>query len=400
MYFLSAMGILSALNSLVLQDQKCSQDLKSSACLSQPLPIFLRKIATSVISSLGSGIIGGLLIGTACSLSFGGAGRILGISGILTNTLTEPDFSWRIIFILGLVCGSSFAHGFLPCVFCPTFPVLPTPFLLNIVAGFIVGFGTQLSNGCTSGHGICGISRLSLRSLVAVLTFMSTGIATTSFIQLTNILPNYFNSPMSTSFPSIFISFFTIIFFIVFLLLLKFFYVKQLHSEEENVEKDSKIIYIIEFFSGILFGMGLSISGMMYPKKVFSFLNLSTLFSNQKRLFPWDPTLLFVLGSALLVALPCFQFSLRILKKPIFSKEFILPKNNSIDLTLIVGSSLFGIGWGLCGLCPGNVIVDSGSGGFQLNFLLFFVFMGLGMVVVHQLRQRNIISRHSSKISA
>jgi uncharacterized membrane protein YedE/YeeE len=121
-------------------------------------------------------LIGGALIGLAASLLLWSTGRIAGISGIVAELLlgARGDRAWRAAFLAGLV-----AAGVAFALFWPG-AVGPSPRTLPVVAvaGVLVGVGTRLGNGCTSGHGVCGISRLSPRSIVATLTFMATGILT------------------------------------------------------------------------------------------------------------------------------------------------------------------------------------------------------------------------------
>ena len=103
-------------------------------------------------------------------------GRIAGISGIVWSAVADADGrAWRWSFIIGLLAGPLLYHS-LSGHPQPAPPALGWPFA--IVGGLLVGFGTRLGSGCTSGHGVCGIGRLSVRSIVATLTFMATGIAT------------------------------------------------------------------------------------------------------------------------------------------------------------------------------------------------------------------------------
>jgi uncharacterized membrane protein YedE/YeeE len=121
-------------------------------------------------------LAGGVTIGLAAAALLLLTGRTLGISGIFYGALTGhgPDFSWRATFLLGLLD----APTVLKIFFSPMPPQIDAPLALLAVAGLLVGFGTRLGNGCTSGHGICGLSRLSPRSLVATLTFMFVGFVT------------------------------------------------------------------------------------------------------------------------------------------------------------------------------------------------------------------------------
>ena len=124
-----------------------------------------------------TGLIGGALIGLSAVLLMAGAGRIAGCSGIFRHMLTlnfNYDFIWRGLFIIGLVVGALIAGPYAANAQNLTFqPLTPT-----IIGGLLVGFGTALSHGCTSGHGVCGIARFSMRSLVATLTFLVVAIIT------------------------------------------------------------------------------------------------------------------------------------------------------------------------------------------------------------------------------
>jgi uncharacterized protein len=128
-----------------------------------------------------SSLAGGLLLGLATALFLLLNGRVLGISGILGG-LVRPragDIGWRLAFVAGLLVAPTLWHLSAP----------PTPFRLEagwavlVAAGLLVGWGTRHASGCTSGHGVCGLSRLSPRSLVATLTFMLTGFATVFLVR-------------------------------------------------------------------------------------------------------------------------------------------------------------------------------------------------------------------------
>jgi uncharacterized membrane protein YedE/YeeE len=125
----------------------------------------------------GASLLGGAIIGLAASVLLLGAGRIAGISGIVGGLLMPRagDAAWRAVFVAGLLLGGLGLRMIDPAL---VRNELPRSVAALIVAGLLVGFGTRLGNGCTSGHGVCGISRGSARSLVATLTFMTTGIAT------------------------------------------------------------------------------------------------------------------------------------------------------------------------------------------------------------------------------
>jgi len=127
-----------------------------------------------------SAFLGGIIIGLAVIIFFIGNGRLAGISGIVNDTLvSKQNRTDNFLFVVGLVLGPIF-YTFLTKI---NIPFLITPSLPIIIsAGLLVGIGTKIGSGCTSGHGICGISRLSPRSITATIIFMITAIITVKLI--------------------------------------------------------------------------------------------------------------------------------------------------------------------------------------------------------------------------
>lgn len=127
-------------------------------------------------------LAGGVLIGLSATLLLWLNGRVAGVSGILNGVVFPKagDAAWRVAFLVGLVVAAGLYMAFVPSA-----PLPRTDFsrVGLIVAGLLVGFGTRMGNGCTSGHGVCGLGRLSMRSLAAVATFMATAIATTFVVR-------------------------------------------------------------------------------------------------------------------------------------------------------------------------------------------------------------------------
>lgn len=127
-------------------------------------------------------LLGGALIGISAALMLWLNGRLAGISGILWRLFLgkSGDASWRVLFLAGVVGGAALYYGLFG-----NQPVARTDFpgWLLVISGFLVGYGTSLGNGCTSGHGVCGLGRLSLRSLIATLTFLLVAIATTYVVR-------------------------------------------------------------------------------------------------------------------------------------------------------------------------------------------------------------------------
>ena len=124
---------------------------------------------------------GGMIIGLAASLLMLGIGRVAGISGIVGGLLgpSRGDVQWRLLFIAGLLVSPLVwrAFGSLPDM------QVDTGLPLIVVAGMLVGYGTRLGSGCTSGHGVCGMARLSTRSLVATIMFMLAGFIAASVLR-------------------------------------------------------------------------------------------------------------------------------------------------------------------------------------------------------------------------
>lgn len=126
-------------------------------------------------------------------------------------------------------------------------------------------------------------------------------------------------------------------------------------------------IALIALLAGLLFGAGLALGGMTNPAKVVGFLDVGG---------RWDPSLAFVMGSALLVTFPVFAW-VRRASRPLLAERFQLPTKRDLDPQLLIGAALFGIGWGIAGLCPGPAIANLAAGSPEV--LLFVVAMVAGM---------------------
>lgn len=134
-----------------------------------------------VIFNLTTALLGGALIGLSATLLLLFNGRIAGISGIVSGAIgLGGDGTWKRLFIAGLLVGGGLYESAIAAQPTPVFELSPWAM---IIGGFLVGIGTRLGNGCTSGHGVCGLGRFSFRSLVAVLTFLSTGFMTVFIIR-------------------------------------------------------------------------------------------------------------------------------------------------------------------------------------------------------------------------
>ena len=131
---------------------------------------------------------------------------------------------------------------------------------------------------------------------------------------------------------------------------------------------------ILSGLSGAVFGLGIAISGMANPAKVLNFFDVAG---------TWDPSLIFVMGGALITTAIGYVLVFRARRQPVFDAEFHLPTNKVIDARLIAGSAIFGIGWGIAGFCPGGAIPALGFGG--LDVIAFVGAMVLGIVLARSL---------------
>ena len=132
---------------------------------------------------------------------------------------------------------------------------------------------------------------------------------------------------------------------------------------------------ISTFFAGLIFGAGLTVSQMVNPSKVIAFLDIFG---------AWDPSLAFVMGGALLVSFIGYRFVLKS-SAPLFDETFRLPTRKDIDAPLIIGAAIFGIGWGLAGLCPGPALASLSFAG--QNGLIFVASMLASIVVFRMVRK-------------
>ena len=324
-------------------------------------------------SSAINSIIGGALMSLASTLHLYLNGKITGVSGAIFRCISLSNFSYNFAFITGMIFTSSFIKNF----FDPMTPPIssdspaimesPSKFISDlslfgfIIAGFLVGFGAKMANGCTSGHGVCGLPRKSKRSFVAIFLFMIFGILTATIrYHIPFLTPSSKNYEVWES-PTI-----NFIIFIFSLGSLGF----NLLSSCKSGEKDKFRDILVSFGVGCLFCYGLIKSGMLQRHVVIGFLTLSKV---------WNYQLSFVLGTAVGINYFTFNFILKNMSRPKFKGSFDLPTNTKVDKKLCLGSAIFGIGWGLGGICPGPAVIA-----FYLycpQSLVFFVSLAIGMLL-------------------
>lgn len=130
--------------------------------------------------------------------------------------------------------------------------------------------------------------------------------------------------------------------------------------------------------SGLLFGLGMTISGMADPAKVIGFLDVAG---------NWDPSLMFVMGGALLVFMPAYFLLIKPKTKPLNAEEFCLSTSKKIDTKLLSGATIFGLGWGIAGVCPGPAVSSLALGNSDVVIFTFSMMLGLGST--HSILNKN-----------
>ncbi|WP_028081933.1 DUF6691 family protein [Solimonas soli] len=139
---------------------------------------------------------------------------------------------------------------------------------------------------------------------------------------------------------------------------------------------------LVPLVAGLLFGAGMLVSGMADPHKVLAFLDVTR---------AWDPSLAFVMAAALAIALPAFAYARRHPRTLIGAQPIVLPPRSPLTPQLLVGATLFGIGWGLSGLCPGPVLVVASGG--SLGAIVFVLAMAIGMRLASRCAPRRASKR-------
>jgi len=333
-----------------------------------------------------------------------------------------PLLGWRLVYVAGLLIGGTLVSQL------PTGSVAfgashVRPWALATGA-LLVGLGTRMGGGCTSGHGLCGLARLSPRSLVSVLVFMATAMLTASAVQglpslrsavlqqsplqvahLLELLPNSFVvaarslglSPSMTAAAAVALSIAGIA------VLFRSVGQPAAELQAQLSYAPSARVAVLSLLCAVLFAVGLAVAGMTNPARLTGFL--APLNSSG-----WDLTLMFVMGAG--AALNMLLFTLvsraaassglpvpcplathsradastawqpRFVAKPSLLADVALigPRagiNSRVDARQVAGAAIFGAGWGLCCICPGPGLV--GAGALQPASLLFLPFMALGM---------------------
>lgn len=347
-----------------------------------------------------SPLLGGIMIGLASEMYLLCCGRISGISGLMSGLFARPpsgsvlsiselnQVASRFSFLFGLITAGSLIHNWLASSGLAFPSGFPTPnALLIVISGLLVGVGTKMGNGCTSGHGVCGLGRLSLRSLVATLTFMATGMLSTFLnkqFDLAESIPSVVALSKQLQHTHV-----ALVFMALFALLHVIYWItaprNTITSPKKNSSQQFQFVTVLLDYgfgltAGALFGAGLAISQMTDPSKVLNFLNIGAALDPTSS--GWDPSLMFVMGSAVGLNVVVFRWILK-RKTPIACNNncpngWGIPTIKTVDWRLVIGSALFGLGWGITGICPGPALIMLGAAPAQ-DILVYLMVIVIGM---------------------
>ncbi|KAJ7774966.1 hypothetical protein B0H16DRAFT_1672569 [Mycena metata] len=270
-------------------------------------------------------------------------GNVFGISGFLHRALRGSKEATASV--IGLLLGGMFV-GLTEKAGPQPFPI---PFLSLLLSGLLVGVGTKMANGCTSGHMIAGISRLSSRSITATATFFSTGVITARLLHGNSVPIRIVDWSLGTTGKAL-LAFQAVPFFVS-----TFLYIFA-PRQPSDTTKDNLALPSLRLIASLStafeFALALRLSNLTEPIKVVTFLLLPVHSA-------FDPSLAFLALGALPLAIFLYQFA-RGSEQPRLGGPSSVPKGDQVDSRLIIGSALFGVGWGMSGFCPGPGMVNLG----------------------------------------
>lgn len=346
--------------------------------------ILLTYMADEEGADLTSALIGGCFVGSACGSYMLLGGHIAGSSGHMKALIVGPREANKIAYLLGMVMAAIVFSFALPDVFEQVDdPKDVLAYTLLVVGGIANGFGTNLGGGCTSGHGLCGISRLSLRSMVATPTFLLTAAVTATLSHgipwpptLLPIIP-----PCAAKL--------TAAWYAVAGLAPLYILLGVLAGNPGGTSQSTREL-VLGGTVGLTFGIGLCIGGMIRPSVVIHALTPA----------PFDLTLWVLFMSALAVTFGLYRLAaclgvdaaslvcerdIDAAKAPGATVASVIagwasPQLSSVDRRLLIGEVMFGVGWGLTGFCPGPLLVGF-VGSPQLTPFVVLAAFCVGMVM-------------------
>ncbi|KAF2190658.1 YeeE/YedE family integral membrane protein-like protein [Zopfia rhizophila CBS 207.26] len=300
--------------------------------------------------------VGSLLLHQATSVLLFQNGCVLGASGFLRRLFSAPT-KGTLSFFAGMAMSFAPLKLFLPELL-TSYPPVPSTLqtaVATVGIGALVGLGTKLSNGCTSGHMLCGLSRLSGRSFLAVATFFPMAMITHHLVHFSLLteacrpgVPCYAPVYPSRSTTTTLLLLTAVTMFAAQALPRL---IARATATEGKTDNDSPARQATQFLSGLEFGLGLQITQMSSPSKVLSFLSFPNLET-------WDPSMGLVILFGILPNLIEIQ-ARGFRKPPTFNDKFELPTKTikDTDWKFVLGAAMFGIGWGFTGTCPGPAVL-------------------------------------------
>lgn len=287
---------------------------------------------------------GAVLIHFATTQYLSEAGKTVGFSSVIANTAFQPSV-YPVAVVAGLLLSTATTYFLYP-EYLP--PAAQLGSGMKTVAGLLVGLGTKWGSGCTSGHMLCGLSLLRVRSLVATVVFCATAMLTVNYWDLAPLCKSACASPGRIDSMGKLVA-----------TLVTGFIISKIPPGNGRARRA-----VSGLKAGFLFGMGLFITGMANPAKPQGFL---ALFNQQK----FDPSLAMIVLFAIVPNV--LRWPAIIKSKPANEEKFDLPTSTAVPPKFLLGNALFGIGWGLAGICPGPGLITSVLSVSNLGWLAAFV---------------------------
>ena len=349
-------------------------------------------------------LCGGALLGIASIAKLALTGRVLGVSESFKRPIAGDVRGSDAAFVAGLLFAGAMHTAISGGVAAmPHEPMVPLAQVA--LAGFLVGVGSSLGNGCTSGHGICGNARLSPHSMAYTCVFMlfgfgaatlagtnaALGIAEASALR--NVAyPAAASVAHWAALAAAAVAAFAALGFLAsprgtragsgVALAGKGLEEASGAPSVALSARQKKLDVVSDFVIGAVFGAGLVVSGMIHPAKVSGFLSATSA--------AWDPSLALVMGGALALCVPGFAVVRKTIKRPACAVDFSTPTGTEMDAKLALGGACFGVGWGIGGICPGPAVVALASGVNPAPVAAWLVAMVAGIAVDKTLLRKSI----------
>ena len=348
-------------------------------------------------------LCGGALLGIASIAKLALTGRVLGVSESFKRPIAGDVRGSDAAFVAGLLFAGA-AHTAISggVAAMPHEPMVPLA--QAALAGFLVGVGSSLGNGCTSGHGICGNARLSPRSMVYTCVFMLFGFGAATLAgtnaalgvversALNNVVYPAAASVAHWAALAAAVAAFAALGFLAsprgtragsgVALAGKGLEEASCAPSVALSARQKKLDVVSDFVIGAVFGAGLVVSGMIHPAKVSGFLSATSA--------ACDPSLALVMGGALALCVPGFAVVRKTIKRPACAVDFSTPTATEMDPKLALGGAGFGVGWGIGGICPGPAVVALASGVNPTQVAAWLVAMVAGIAVDKTLLRKSI----------